>query len=205
MEADEAGTLAALKAHRKVTDPKIGEHRGRIVGTAGDGLLIEFPSVSDAVSSAVEVQLIMAERNADVPADVRMEFRIGINLGDVMIEGDDIFGTGVNVAARLQELAEPGGICISRPVFTQIKNKVELGFSDLGPQKVKNIAEPVPAYKVLLDSSDAGRVLPKKRAVLIRSRLGAGLAAIAVLLVAAGVGWWQPCRHRLVRVRRGRV
>ena len=201
MEVDEAGTLAALKAHRKVTDPKITEHRGRIVGTAGDGILIEFPSVSDAVSSAVEVQSLMAERNADVPADTRMQFRIGINLGDVMIEADDIFGTGVNVAARLQELAEPGGICVSRSVFNQVKAMGELGFADLGPQKVKNITEPVPAYRVLLDPSDAGRVLPKKRAVRARSRLGAGLAAAVLLLVAAGMAWWQPWVTRVEPAR----
>ncbi len=112
MEADETGTLAQLKAHRKVTDSKIDEYGGRIVGTAGDGLLVEFPSVSDAVACALEVQALVAECNVDLPAKQRMEFRIGVNLGDVMIEGDDIFGTGVNVAARLQALAEPGGICV---------------------------------------------------------------------------------------------
>ena len=149
MEADEAGTLEQLKAHRKATDPQINEHGGRIVGTAGDGLLLEFPSVTDAVACALDVQRTMAERNAELPEDRRMEIRIGVNLGDVMIEGDDIFGNGVNVAARLQALAEPGGICISQPVYDQVRHSLDVSYDDLGPQKVKNIAEPVRAYRVL--------------------------------------------------------
>ena len=143
MEADEAGTLAALKAHRAVTDRKIEVYGGRIVGTAGDSLLVEFASVSDAVSCALDARAIMAERNQDVAPERRMEFRIGVNLGDVMIEGDDIFGTGVNVAARLQALAEPGGICLSQPVYDQVRQSLDLACEDLGPQEVKNITEPV--------------------------------------------------------------
>ncbi len=149
MEADEAGTLEQLKAHREVTDPKIGEYKGRIVGTAGDSLLVEFPSATDAVSCALDMQSIMAEQDAELPEDRRMEFRIGVNLGDVMIEGDDIFGNGVNVAARLQALAEPGGVCISQPVYDQVRYSLDLGYDDLGPQEVKNITEPVRAYRVL--------------------------------------------------------
>ncbi len=160
MEADEAGTLEQLKDRRKVTDSKIEEHGGRIVGTAGDGLLVEFPSVADAVSCAVDVQSLMDERNANLPAEKCMEFRIGVNLGDVMIEGDDIFGNGINVAARLQALAEPGGVCISQPVYDQVRHSLDLGYEDLGPQEVKNITEPVRAYRVLRGSEAPGAASP---------------------------------------------
>src|SRR5215469_9236369 len=151
MAADEEGTLAALKTlRREVADPKISEHRGRIVNTAGDGLLSEFASVVDAVRCAVEVQREMATRNADVPAERRIDFRIGINLGDIMIDENDIFGDGVNVAARLEALAEPGGICISRVVRDQVRDKLAIPFEDMGEQQVKNIARPVRAYRALL-------------------------------------------------------
>ena len=144
MELDEAGTLEAMKAHRReLWTPMTKRHGGRIVGTAGDSLLVEFASVSDAVSCALDARAIMAERNQDVAPERRMEFRIGVNLGDVMIEGDDIFGTGVNVAARLQALAEPGGICLSQPVYDQVRQSLDLACEDLGPQEVKNITEPV--------------------------------------------------------------
>ena len=125
MGADEEGTLAALKAlRRELADPKIKEHHGRIVKTTGDGLLIEFASVVDAVRCAVEVQREMAERNADVPSDSRIEFRMGINLGDIIKDGRDIHGDGVNVAARLETLADPGGICVSRVVRDQVRDKL---------------------------------------------------------------------------------
>jgi adenylate cyclase len=149
MGIDEEGTLRDLKAHRlALIDPKITEHRGRIVKTTGDGILIEFPSVVDAVRFAVDVQRGMIERNADVPTDLRIEFRIGINIGDVIIEGDDIFGDGVNVAARLEALAEPGGICVSRVVRDQVRDKLDFSFEDLGDQSVKNIARPVRVFRV---------------------------------------------------------
>jgi adenylate cyclase len=152
MGADEAGTLARLKAHRReLTDPKIAEHHGRIVKTTGDGVLVEFPSVVNAVQCAVEIQREMARRNADAPKERRIEFRIGINLGDIIIDGDDIFGDGVNIAARLEGLAEPGGICISGDVHRQVRGKLEIGFDDTGGQQVKNIAEPVHVYRVLMD------------------------------------------------------
>jgi len=151
MGADEEGTLAALKAIRhELTDPRIIEHRGRIVKTTGDGLLVEFASVVDAVRCAVDVQREMAERNADVPADKRIEFRIGINLGDIIIDEDDIFGDGVNIAARLETLAEPGGICVSRVVRDQVRDKLAFSFDDMGEQQVKNIARPVRVYRVVL-------------------------------------------------------
>jgi adenylate cyclase len=149
MSADEAGTLAALKTHRReLIDPKIAEHQGRIVKTTGDGLLIEFPSVVEAVQCAVAVQGAMRDRNVDVPADHRIEFRVGINLGDIIIDGDDIYGDGVNVAARLEGLAKAGGICVSRVVRDQVRDKLGLAFADLGEQQVKNIARPVRVFRI---------------------------------------------------------
>jgi adenylate cyclase len=147
MGADEEGTHERLRAHlRELVDPKIAEHRGRTVKTTGDGLLAEFASVVDAVRCAVEIQAGMAERNAGASADQRIEFRIGINLGDVIAEEHDIFGDGVNVAARLEGLAEPGAICISRVVRDQVRDKLPYVFEDLGEQSVKNIARPVRVY-----------------------------------------------------------
>ncbi len=143
MEADETGTLATLRAHRVVTDRVIAEHNGRIVGTAGDSLLVEFPSAAEAVSCAHAVQVFMAERNADVAENKRMQFRIGVNLGDIMIEGTDVFGNGVNIAARLQELAEPGGIWMSNVVHDQVRHSLKLRYEDQGEHRVKNISEPV--------------------------------------------------------------
>ena len=141
MGEDEEGTLAALKAiRRELGDPKVKEHRGRIVKTTGDGLLIEFASVVDAVRCAVEVQEEMAARNAEVPEARRIEFRIGINLGDIIRDGRDIFGEGVNIAARLEGLAEPGGICISGTVHNQVRDRLTVAFEDIGEQQVKNIA-----------------------------------------------------------------
>jgi adenylate cyclase len=147
MEADEEGTHERLTAHfRELVDPKIKERRGRIVKNTGDGFLAEFGSVVDAVRSAAELQRGMADRNADIPEDKRIAFRVGINLGDVIVEEQDIFGDGVNVAARLEALAEPGGVCISRMVRDQIRDKLPYPFEDMGEQSVKNIARPVRAY-----------------------------------------------------------
>jgi len=160
MGADEEGTLAELKAiRRELSDPKVREHRGRIVKTTGDGLLIEFASVVDAVRCAVDVQRAMAERNADVPSDRRIELRMGINLGDIIKDGRDIFGDGVNVAARLEALAEPGGICVSRVVRDQVRDKLAFSFEDMGEQQVKNIARPVHVYRVLIDKPASAKAL----------------------------------------------
>ena len=153
MGLDEVGTARVLREHRSVTDALVTKHGGRIVKTTGDGLLLEFPSVVDAVECAVAVQAVMAERNQDVPQDQRMLFRIGINLGDILIEGDDILGDGVNVAARLEGIAEPGGICISSSAYDQVRGKVAVEFADLGEQNLKNIARPVRAYCVILNGS----------------------------------------------------
>jgi TolB-like protein/class 3 adenylate cyclase len=151
MGADEEGTLRQLKAHRKeLVDPKITEHRGRIVKTTGDGMLVEFVSVVDAVRCAVDIQRGMAERNVGVAAGLRIEFRIGINVGDIIFDGDDIFGDGVNVAARLEALADPGGIMVSSVVHDQVRDKLSFGFESLGEQAVKNIARPVGVHRVQL-------------------------------------------------------
>ena len=149
MGQDDSGTLAALKAHRReLIDPKVAEYGGRIVKTTGDGLLLEFPSVVDAVRCSVDVQRGMAERNAGVPVDQRMDLRTGINVGDIIIDGDDIFGDGVNVAARLQTLSEPGGICVSRVVRDQVFDKLSFAFEALGAQELKNIVLPVEVYRL---------------------------------------------------------
>jgi class 3 adenylate cyclase/pimeloyl-ACP methyl ester carboxylesterase len=147
MGSDEVGTLTLLKAHRRqIIDPGIAEHRGRIVKTTGDGMLVEFASVVDAVACAVRVQRLMAKRNADIADDKRIVFRIGINVGDIIIDGDDIFGDGVNIAARLEALCEPGGVCISRAANDEVRDKLSLSFADLGEQAVKNIARAVGVY-----------------------------------------------------------
>ncbi|TXL69772.1 tetratricopeptide repeat protein [Vineibacter terrae] len=149
MGRDESGTLAALKALRSdLIDPRIIEHSGRIVKTTGDGLLLEFASVVDAVRCVAEVQASMAEHNADVPAARRIEVRVGVNIGDIIIDGDDIFGDGVNVAARLQELAAPGGICVSGRVQEDVRGKLDIAFEDAGEQQLKNIAWPVRVYRL---------------------------------------------------------
>ncbi len=149
MEHDEAGTLAALKAHRKqFIDPKVTEHHGRIVKLMGDGALMEFASVVDAVACAVDIQRGMEQRNVSVPQDRRIAFRIGVHLGDVIAEDGDIYGDGVNIAARLEGLAEPGGVCISQQAFDQVESKLELSYHDLGSREVKNIAKPVHAYRI---------------------------------------------------------
>ena len=147
MGADEEGTHERLQAHlRELVNPKVAERRGRIVKNTGDGFLAEFASVVDAVRCAVEMQRGMADRNAGTPPEKRIELRVGINLGDVIAEAEDIFGDGVNVAARLEGLAEPGGLCISRVVRDQIRDKLRYPFEDLGEQSVKNIARPVRVY-----------------------------------------------------------
>src|SRR6266853_1726808 len=153
MSADEEGTHARLRAHlRQLVDLKIKEYGGRTVKNTGDGMLAEFPSVVDAVRCAVEIQYGMIDRNADIPDDKRINFRIGINLGDVIVEPGDIFGDGVNIAARLEALAEPGGICISRTVRDHIGERLPYSFEDMGEQSVKNIARPVHVYRIPLDS-----------------------------------------------------
>ena len=150
MGEDEPGTLATLKSYRESMAGFITSHRGRVVNTAGDSLLAEFASVVEAVQCAVAIQRELATRNEVLSPGRRMLFRIGLNLGDVMVEGDDLFGEGVNIAARLQAVAEPGGICISGTVFDQVKNKLSIGYDFLGRQAIKNIADEVPIYRIKL-------------------------------------------------------
>ena len=186
MGADEAGTHATLTAYRVVIAESIAEHGGRIVGTAGDSVMADFPSVVEALRAAVEIQKEFAERNAELPAERRLRFRIGINLGDVIVDGEDIFGDGVNVAARVQALAEPGGIAISGAVYDQVRNKLDLGFRDRGAHRVKNIAEPVRVYGVL----------PESRAMRRLTRVGRSFwyvaisAGAAVMLLAGALTVW---------------
>jgi adenylate cyclase len=197
MGADEEGTLNRLKAHRReLVDPKIREHHGRIVKTTGDGMLVEFPSVVDAVRCAVEIQRAMVDRNADTPEDKRITFRVGVNLGDVIIDGGDIYGDGVNIAARLEALAEPGGICISRTVRDHIGDRLPYAFDDLGEQSVKNIARPVHAYAL---SPATAASLPEVTIPLhpigpSRRSNSSRLAILAASIVAViGIGiaiWW---------------
>ena len=157
MGEDEAGTLSALKAHRtEFIEPKIADHRGRLIKLMGDGALVEFSSVIDALACAAELQSGMAERNERAGNGPRITFRIGINLGDVIVEGDDLYGDGVNVAARLEGLAEPGGICISAKVYDEVKNKLALAYEDLGEQEVKNVAEPIRVYLIVPERAGAG-------------------------------------------------
>ena len=155
MGADEEATLDTLAAYRQAMDQRIVERGGRVVGAAGDSVLAEFPSAVEAVRCGAEIQADLGRRNADLEPDRRMAFRIGINLGDVIVADGDIFGDGVNVAARLEKLADAGGVCISGAVYDQVKGKLELGYDDLGAQKVKNIAEPVHAYRVRLSEEPA--------------------------------------------------
>src|SRR5436190_11991136 len=155
MGANEVGTLTSLKTHRaELIDPTIAEHQGRIVKLTGDGMLIEFPSVVNAVECATEIQRDMPVRNAGVAEERRIEFRIGINLGDVIVDDNDIFGDGVNVAARLEMLAEPGGICVSAAVRDQLGDRLEdIAFEDLGDQSVKNISRPIRVFRVRLEQN----------------------------------------------------
>jgi len=171
MGRDDAGTLERLKALRRdLIDPKFAEHQGRIVKTTGDGLLIEFPSVVEAVACAVAVQRSMADRNTPIPDDQRIVFRVGINLGDIIVDGDDIHGDGVNVAARLESISEPGGICVSAIVRDQVRDKLDLTFEDQGEQTLKNIARPVRVYRVRLDTAQTSLpalTLPDKPSIAV--------------------------------------
>jgi class 3 adenylate cyclase len=190
METDEAGTLAALKSHRKeLIDPNVAEHHGRIFKLMGDGALVEFASVVDAVASAVAIQEGMIERNKEMPEDRRIEFRIGVHLGDVMVEGDDLYGDGVNVAARLEGLAEPGGICISQQTFDQVETKLDSPYEDLGELQVKNMLRPVHVYRVVLDgqSQDPDIASSQKHASRRRWIVGVG---IITFLAAGGIFAW---------------
>jgi adenylate cyclase len=202
MGADEEGTLTQLKGHRRdLVDPKIAEHRGRIVKTTGDGMLVEFASVVDALCCGVEAQRGMAERNADMPQDKRIEFRVGIHQGDIIIDGDDIFGDGVNVAARLEALAEPGGICVSGRVQEDACGKLDIPFEDMGEQSLKNISKPIRVYRVVPNGprgalGNKNNAFPSRWWKVIGLRR-AGVALLAALLVIFGAAYWRFQRSEL--------
>jgi adenylate cyclase len=185
MGDDEEATIRTLTEYRKAITALVNQHRGRVVDSPGDNVLAEFASVVDAVRCAVETQKQITERNADLPENRRMLFRIGVNLGDIVDEGDRIYGDGVNIAARLESLAEACGICISGTAFDQVKGKLEVGYKYLGEQNVKNIKEPVRIYKMLFEPDDAGKIIGEKK-----SRPGqwkwATVAVAATLILLAG-------------------
>jgi TolB-like protein/class 3 adenylate cyclase/Flp pilus assembly protein TadD len=192
MAADEAGTLAKLKSHRKeLMEPKTAAYHGRVVKLMGDGTLMEFGSVVDAVCFAADVQRAMVARNENVSEDQRITYRIGINIGDIIVEDDDIFGDGVNVAARLEALADPGGICVSAKVYEEVKNKLDLDFEDLGRRHVKNIPEPIRIFRVQLQSRGASSVTaPSRRARRSYSGRMVAVAMAAIVLALAGAALW---------------
>jgi adenylate cyclase len=169
MGRDEERTLANLKSFRKTLfDPAIAAHRGRIVKTTGDGMLVEFASAVDAARCAVEVQRGMAGQNADVPQDLRIEFRIGIHVGDIIIDDNDIFGDGVNIAARLEGIAEPGSVCISDDAYRQIRGKIDIAFDDIGEQALKNITEPMRAWHIRLGGEAAPAIQPSSSPIQVQ-------------------------------------
>src|SRR5262249_15159818 len=182
MGADEEGTLRQLKVHRKeLVDPKITEHRGRIVKTTGDGILVEFVSVVDAVRCAVDIQRGMAERNVEVATEKRIQFRIGINVGDIISDDNDIYGDGVNLAARLEALADPGGIMVSRAVHDQVRDKLSFGFEDMGEQTIKNIARPIAVHRGSLVETAPQTVVKSTSAAEKSDLLTSSRPSIAVL------------------------
>jgi len=196
MEADEEATVRTLNACRQVIDGLVANHRGRVFGSAGDSVVAEFPSPVEAVRCAVDIQRELEAHNVDLPEDRRMRFRIGVNLGDVIVEGDNLLGDGVNIAARLETLADPGGISLARSVFDQVKKQLDLGYEYLGEHEIKNIAEPIQVYRVLTEPEASGKVIGEARQAR-RARQAwtpVALAAAAVVLigVAAAVTWLRP-------------
>jgi TolB-like protein/class 3 adenylate cyclase/Flp pilus assembly protein TadD len=196
---DEEGTRARFQADlHGVFEPKIAAHHGRLIKTMGDGLLVEFHSVVDALRCAVDIQRAEARQNAALPARQRLAFRIGINLGDVIVEGDDIHGDGVNISDRLQTLAEPGGIAISGTAYDQVEAKLDVGYRFVGEQLVKNIDRPVRVYQVLLDPHDAGRMIGGRKAPAAAWRWPVAAAgALALVIAGAAAAWWRPWETRI--------
>lgn len=190
MADNEPATIATLKSYRQKMTFLIQQHQGRVVDSPGDNILAEFGSAVDAVNCAVKIQEELKERNAELSEDRKMQYRIGINIGDVVQDADRIYGDGVNVAARIEGLAEPGGICISRGVCDQVKNKLKLGFEYIGEHAVKNISEPVRVYKVLTSPEEVGRIIGERKTIpKHRRKLYFAASAIVILGVAAAVLW----------------
>ena len=196
MGEDEVGTVQRLKEYREIMARLINQHRGRVVDSPGDNLLAEFGSVVDATKCAVEIQEHLKTKNARLPEEKGLKFRIGINLGDVLEDGDRIYGDGVNITARIESLADAGGICISRTAYDQLKNKLELGYEYLGEHTVKNIAEPVRVYRVLMDPDAAGKVIGEGRFIGGISRKTAMVIIVSLIIVAVGfIGWNVYIQH----------
>lgn len=193
MHADEPATVRDLKAHQSVVLPLIGRHGGRIIDVAGDGIMAEFPSVIGATECAVEIQTVMARRNEGVPESRRMRFRIGINLGDVIHDDTRIYGDGINIAARLEALAEPGGVLVSSSVYDQVRGKLPFSFEDVGERQVKNIERPVRMYRVQMSgaSSEAVAALHGRPTTTDRRHWLAWGAAVLLVLVGAAGAWWM--------------
>jgi adenylate cyclase len=185
MAQDEVGTVRILQAHREHLSRLVCQHRGRVVDSPGDNLLAEFPSALDAVRSAVEIQRALEASNAERPPDRRMEFRIGVHLGDVMVDGDQIYGEGINIAARIERLAEPGTVCVSAPVWDQVRHKLGLPAEDLGDQVLKNIPEPVRVYRVRLTGEPARPEAARREPDAITGRVVATKPDVAVIVVPA--------------------
>jgi TolB-like protein/class 3 adenylate cyclase len=200
MQEDEGSTIRILEDSKKLMSELIEQFKGRVVDAPGDNLLAEFGSVVDAAECAVKIQKDLKTKNAELPDNRRMEFRIGINLGDVVEEADRIYGDGVNIAARIEGLAEPGGICISRTAYDHLKNKLELGYEYLGEHRVKNIAEPVSVYRVLMEPEAAGKLIGEKRFLGRISRRAAIAAIIILLIVAGGVIGWNIYLHKSKKI-----
>jgi adenylate cyclase len=200
MAEDETATVKTMASYREIMSSLIKQHRGRVVDSPGDNVLAEFSSVVDAVQCAVAMQNEFQARNAKLPENRRMEFRIGINLGDVIDEEDRLYGDGVNIAARLESMADPGGICVSKTAFDQIETKLPLGYEYLGEQSVKNIPKPVGAYRVLMKPDAAGKVIGEKRFLGRFSRKTAIAAIIVLLMVAGGMVGWNIYLHQSKKV-----
>lgn len=196
MEANEERTLRVFRGHREIVDAMLAQHRGRMFNTAGDAVLAEFPSAVDAVRCATEIQSALRTRNDHLSPDERMQFRIGVNLGDVIVQGTDLLGDGVNVAARIQTAAEPGGVCVSGSVYDQIRNKLSLEFHAMGERTFKNITQPVRVFSI--GDGDGERVAAAPAAPPVAAaaaptgsrRVGTVFAVAAALAIAAGAGWW---------------
>ena len=188
MADDETFTIKTLKEYRSIMSEQIVQHSGRVVDSPGDNILADFASVVDAVTCAVEIQKILKEKNKNLPDDKRLEFRIGVNIGDVVQDGDRIYGSGVNVAARIEGLADPGGICISRNAYDHISDKLNYGYEYLGEHAVKNIKKPVRVYKVLMDPEDARKLIGEesKRS----KKKWAYPSLVLVVIILTSIGWY---------------
>ena len=204
MGEDEVGTLEGLKScRRELIDPEIKKHHGRMIKLMGDGALVEFASVVDAVQCAAVIQRRMADRNKGTAEARQIRFRIGVNLGDIIVEGDDIYGDGVNIAARLQAIAEPGGICISGTAFDHAAHKVDVGFAALGEQRLKNIADPIRVYRVLLDPGQSGKIVAAPHRPGSWIMILAGIAAVLLIALVAGIFAWQKALRASTTIRCG--